>query len=114
MTVSLNRWMASSAHCLTCSGMVVLLMLAPSRNRPTLPRAVPSCGSHESDDEALPGRLDDFGGHDLQPVDRQDALDLTEEPLDQAQVSPSDPDDGRHRLRVVDVVWDQREPQLLP
>jgi hypothetical protein len=56
------------------------------------------------DHQALPRSLDYFSRYYLKIVDLQDAIDLAEQALDQAEVPARDPDDRGHRLGVAGVV----------
>jgi hypothetical protein len=67
-----------------------------------------------ADDERFTGGLDDFLGDRAQVVDQQDALDLSEQPLDEAEVSAGDAGDGRVGFGVGEVVGGQGEAQLGP
>jgi len=47
-----------------------------------------------SDEERLAGGFDDFGGDGVEVVYVHDALDLAEQPVDEAEVPAGDPRDG--------------------
>lgn len=53
-------------------------------------------------------------GDRVQPVDPQDALDLDEQPVEQAKVAARYPHDGGDRLRVGEIRFVHREPEVAP
>ncbi len=62
-----------------------------------------------TDDEVLARRLDDLLGDQPQFVDLQNALNLGEEALDQAEVTAGDARDRGYRLSVGEVVRRERQ-----
>ncbi len=54
--------------------------------------------SYLADNQAVASRLNYLGGNRLQLVDLQDALNLTEQPLDQSEVASTDSDNSGHRF----------------
>jgi hypothetical protein len=67
-----------------------------------------------ADDQRFTGRLDDFPGDRAQVVDLHDALDLSEQALNEAEVAAGDAGDGRDGFGVGEVIGGQREAQLGP
>lgn len=65
-----------------------------------------------ADDERLTGGFDDFPGDRAQVVDLQDALDLSGQPLDEAEVAAGDAGDGRDGFGVGEVIGGQGQAQL--
>ena len=65
-----------------------------------------------ADDQRLTGGFDDFPGDRAQAADLQDALDLSEQALDEAEVSAGDAGDGRDGFGVGEVVGGQGQAQL--
>ena len=57
-----------------------------------------------ADEECVAGGFDDFWGDGLELVDVQDAFDLGEEAVDEAEVAAGDPGDGGDRDRAGELV----------
>ncbi len=60
-----------------------------------------------ADDQGLTGGFDDFPGDRAQVVDLHDALDLSEQTLDEAEVAAGDAGDGCERFGVGEVIGGQ-------
>ncbi|MBP2386325.1 hypothetical protein [Paeniglutamicibacter kerguelensis] len=56
-----------------------------------------------ADDEGFPCGVDNLGSESVEVVERLDAFDLGQGPVNEAEVSAGDPDDGRDRGCVGEV-----------
>ncbi len=67
-----------------------------------------------ADDQRLTGGFDDFPGDRAQVVDLHDALNLSEQTLNEAEVAARDAGDGRERFSVGEVIGGQGKAQFGP
>ena len=67
-----------------------------------------------ADDEALAGGFDHLRGDLTEPIDLQDAIDLGEEPLDEAEVPAGEPDSQGQGGGIVGVVRVADQAEVLP